>query len=204
MSHAYTIRPAKPAFGNFSKQVSYSEMMTNKRANALYCKCNQDDNPYVVQSQSQLADIRRISRNNCSDGCETFPFNKTNLEVNLITSLYTPNVVVLAKNETPTTPAKLDLSLSPIYAYYKLDPQNKLTGDTPCGIQKYVNYMILDVNAFLNVECPENVESFCYCVPSTESNSEVIVGEETISNAVVESINSIVTPSTTSVPATTY
>ena len=115
--------------------------------------------------------------------------------MNLITSLYTPNVVVLAKNETPTTPAKLDLSLSPIYAYYKLDPQNKLTGDTPCGIQKYVNYMVLDINAFLNVECPENVESFCYCEPRSES---------TISNVVIDSINSIVTPATTSVSATTY
>lgn len=165
MSHAYTIRPAKPAFGNFSKQVTYSEMMTNKRSNALYCNCNKGDNPSLIQTQGQLADIRRVSRNNCPDGCETFPFNKTNLEVNLITSLDTTNVVVLAKNESPTIPSKLNLNLSPIYAFYQLDPGNKLTGDTPCGIQKYVNFMILDVDAFLDVECPEEVENFCFCPP---------------------------------------
>ena len=165
MSHAYTIRPATPAFGNFSKQMDYTEIIANKRAYALYSKCKESNNPYMIQTQGQLADIRRVSRNSCSSDCNVFPFDKTNLEVNLVTTLYIPNIVVLAKNETPDIPSKLDTSLSPIYAYYKLDPENKLVGDTPCGIQKYVNYMILDVNAFLNVECPEPTETFCFCPP---------------------------------------
>jgi hypothetical protein len=165
MSHAYTIRPAAPAFGNFSRKMDYSEIMANKRANALYCKCNEDANPSMIQSQGQLADIRRVSRNNCSSDCNVFPFDKTNLEVNLVTTLYIPEVVVLAKNATPNVSSKLDTSLTPVYAYYQIDPANKLVGDTPCGIQKYVNYMILDVNAFLNIECPEPSESFCFCLP---------------------------------------
>ena len=39
---------------------------------------------------------------------------------NLITSIDTTNVVVLAKNESPTNPSKLNLNLSPIYAFYQL------------------------------------------------------------------------------------
>ena len=33
MAHAFQIIPAKPAFGNFSKQMSYSEMLENKNIN---------------------------------------------------------------------------------------------------------------------------------------------------------------------------
>ena len=59
-----------------------------------------------------------------------------------------------------------DPTLTPLYSYYKIDPGNKLTGDTPCGVQKYINYMILDVSAFINTECPDNnVETFCFCKP---------------------------------------
>lgn len=166
MAHAFAVVPAKPAFGNFSKHLNYSDIMTAKRANTLYCECTSKSNPYVVNSQSDLINIRKITRQNCADGCDILPFNKSSLEVNLITTMYIPDVVVLAKNATPDVNSKLDPTLTPLYSYYKIDPGNKLTGDTPCGVQKYINYMILDVSAFINTECPDNnVETFCFCKP---------------------------------------
>ena len=52
--------------------------------------------------------------------------------------------------------SKIDPSLTPIFAFYNIDPENKLVGDTPCGIQKYINYMILDTNAFVDGGCPSD------------------------------------------------
>ena len=40
MAHAFQIIPAKPTFGNFAKQMSYSEMLENKNINALNCDCD--------------------------------------------------------------------------------------------------------------------------------------------------------------------
>jgi len=165
MAHAFTIIPAKPAFGNFSKKFDYADVMANKKATHLYCDCKETNN---IQSQSDLLSIRKITRNNCCEtGCDVLPFNKSNLQVNLITKSYQTNVLVLEKNTAPNVEAKLDPLLIPIAAYYTLDPDNKLTGDTPCGIQKYINYMILDTDAFIQEGCNDDPDFTpdCYCKP---------------------------------------
>ena len=166
MAHAFAIIPAKPAFGNFSKKLNYSDIITNKRINTLYCECVNNDDSNYVNSQSQRMDFNKIKRTNCEDSCETFPFDKTNLEVNLITQLYLPqdNVLVIENKNNPGVPSKVDPSLQPYYAYYNVDPNNQLVGDTQCGIQKYINYMILDISAFLNTKCDDDSgRVFCDC-----------------------------------------
>jgi hypothetical protein len=56
--------------------------------------------------------------------------------------------------------------LRPIYSYYTIDPDDRLTGTTPCAIQKYVNYMILDTNAFIDGGCPpDDYTPDCFCQP---------------------------------------
>ena len=167
MAHAFTIIPAKPAFGNFSKQFNYSEVMENKKINSLYCDCTPSGN---IWSSSDLQRIRKITRQNCCDasGCDVLPFNKADLQVNLITKSYQKNVLVLEKKTAPGKAAKIDPTLTPIFAYYNIDPDNKLVGDTPCGIQKYINYMILDTAAFITDETCNDDPDYtpdCYCKP---------------------------------------
>lgn len=166
MAHAFQIIPAKPAFGNFSKRLSYSDMIENKKTNALYCDCSPTNN---VWSSSDLQRIRKITRQNCCDasGCDVLPFNKSNLEVNLITKSYQKNLIVLENKTTPGVPSKIDPTLVPIFAYYNIDPENKLVGDTPCGIQKYINYMILDTDAFVDDNCDDDPDfnEICLCKP---------------------------------------
>ena len=162
MVHAFTIIPAKPAFGKFSKKLNQGDVISNKRTNLLYNECERTTK---VRSQSELLELNKIRRTTCKDGCDVFPFDKTNLEVNLITKEDLKNVLVLEKNTAPGVPAKIDPALSPIFAYYRVDPENKLVGDNPCGIQKYINYMILDVDALINTVCPDD-DSFveeCAC-----------------------------------------
>jgi hypothetical protein len=191
MAHAYTIYPAKPAFGNYTKHFSYADVLANKRANHIYYDCNRT-NPVDCQrekckqtnrikSQGDLLAIRKITTQACADGCEVLPFNKSNLQVNLITQLDLSDIVILeltsnyqaaldAAELTNThavfTSSKIDPALTPIYSYYTIDPENKLSGNTPCAIQKYVNYMILDTNAFIDGGCPTNdYIPDCFCQP---------------------------------------
>ena len=116
--------------------------------------------------------IRKITTQACASGCEVLPFNKSNLQVNLITELDLSGIVILELSSNLAlvppviTPSKLDPELKPIYSYYTIDPENKLTGDTPCAIQKYVNYMILDTNAFIDGGCPsDDYTPDCFCQP---------------------------------------
>lgn len=163
MAHAHTIYPAKPAFGNFTKHLSYSEVLANKRANHIYYNCKQTNR---IESQGDLMAIRKITTQACADGCEVLPFNKSNLQVNLITELDLNGIIILELNSNPGTPSKIDPLFRPIYSYYTIDPDNRLTGNTPCAIQKYVNYMILDTNAFIDGGCPTNdYTPDCFCQP---------------------------------------
>ena len=164
MSHAFKVVPAKPAYGSFSKKLDYSDVLAAKRANTLYCDCNIKDDTNYVNSQGRLLDMKKTTRSNCENGCDVFPFDKTSLEVNLVTTLYIPNVLVVEELDKPGIPSKIDPTLIPFFAYYNIDPDDKLVGDTPCGIQKFINYMILDVSAFVDEQCPdENVITFCPC-----------------------------------------
>ena len=163
MAHAYTIYPAKPAFGNYAKHLSYSEVLANKRANHIYYDCNESNH---IRSQSNLLAIRKITSQACANGCEVLPFNKSNLQVNLITELDLNGIIILELNSNPGTPSKIDPTLRPIYSYYTIDPDNRLSGNTPCAIQKYVNYMILNTNAFIDAGCPpDNFIQDCFCQP---------------------------------------
>lgn len=165
MAHAFTIVPAKPAFGNFSKNLNYSDVIAAKRANILYCDCKNSNNPNFVKTSSQLLEINKTRRNDCCD-CDVFPFDKTSLSVNLVTTQYLPqeSFLILERKTNPGVPSKLDTTLSPLFAFYNFDPDNKLIGNTPCGIQKFINYMILDVDVFINTQCPDDdFIPFCDC-----------------------------------------
>ena len=163
MAHAYTIYPAKPAFGNFAKHLSYADVLANKRANHIYYNCKQSNR---IRSQSDLIAIRKTTQA-CATGCDVLPFNKSNLQVNLITELDLNGIIVLELNSDPGSAAKIDPTLRPIYSYYTIDPNNRLTGNTPCAIQKYVNYMILNTDAFIDGGCPPNdYTPDCFCQPT--------------------------------------
>ena len=163
MAHAYTIYPAKPAFGNYAKHLSYSEVLANKRANHVYYNCKRTNR---IDSQGELMEIRKITTQACANGCEVLPFNKSNLQINLITELDLSGIIILELNSNPGTASKIDPLLRPIYSYYTIDPNNRLTGNTPCAIQKYVNYMILDTNAFIDGGCPpDDYTPDCFCKP---------------------------------------
>jgi hypothetical protein len=86
-----------------------------------------------------------INLNFINDRIPTYYFNKTNLNVNLITKLDLNGVKVIENNLTGQTPTSIVLNPSsgiPYYNNYNIDPDGVLFGNTTCGINNYEKFMV--------------------------------------------------------------
>lgn len=155
-THAYVgaITPAKPAFGNFNRYYSCRERLDNIRISLLYCECQNNNRP--VKSQSDMLALRKIKNQYCPGYCNILPFNKANLQVNLITKLDMSGAVLVSSLYDPETPSGMYFK-NPYYDYYYFDPYGTLFGKTQCGINKYVNYMVVNTIPFKLKGPPPNL-----------------------------------------------
>ena len=89
MSHAFNtsiLNFGKPAFGTYTKKQSYSEYLQNLRLTTLYDRNCKKTNKKTVKSQSDYLLLRNLTSNiSCINSCNTLPFDKGSLQVNLIT-----------------------------------------------------------------------------------------------------------------------
>lgn len=87
-------------------------------------------------------------------GYHMLPFNKTNLIAGQYSKMNLINVCTVS-NGSPcstvdscsgcSTGAIIDVnSTKPFYQVCTIDPQGKLFGKTPCGINNFTNYMVYD------------------------------------------------------------
>ena len=144
--HAYlgAVTPAKPAFGNFNKKLSCSERLQNIDLNLLYCNCQNTNRP--IKSESEKLAFRKIKNELCTSYCNRLPFNKTSLQVNLITQLDMSGAILISSVTNPSVPSGMYPTDVPYYDFYYFDPYGTLFGKTQCGINKYVNYMVINLS----------------------------------------------------------
>jgi len=142
--HAYlgAVTPAKPAFGNFNKQMSCTERLENIQLNLIYCNCQNESRP--IKSQSELMAFRRLENELCPGYCDRLPFDKTSLQVNLITELDMSGAILVSDVTDPAVPSGMYPTDIPYYDFYYFDPYGQLFGKTQCSINKYVNYMVIN------------------------------------------------------------
>jgi hypothetical protein len=141
--------PGKAAFGNLQTSYNAGEYISNKKAKNIFCK-NSQCRPYNrVTKQSDLMTLRMV--NNLYGKCGNYNFNKTNLNVNLITKLNLEGVKVIASQLTGTSPTTIIqlnsttasyLDQNPYYVIYQIDPCGSLFGRTVCGINNYQDYRV--------------------------------------------------------------
>ena len=74
MAHAYTIYPAKPAFGNFAKHLSYSEVLANKRTICVWPNtvAEKDINEMILAGTSAETIHKTIMENACYGASAVF------------------------------------------------------------------------------------------------------------------------------------
>jgi hypothetical protein len=153
MAHAFKLISAKPTFGTLRSNTFQSDYITNKKSRLAYCntsnKCNNSSGSY---NQINLLNNGRrhsyiyLSKNGL------IPFNKTNVIAGLYSKMNLKNVCTLINGfpcnnintscEACSDPVSIDmLSTVPFNWTNTIDPVGALFGDTPCGIENYLNYM---------------------------------------------------------------
>ena len=153
MAHAFKLISAKPTFGTLRSNTFQSDYITNKKSRLAYCntsnKCNNSSGSY--NQINLLNNGRRLSYIYLSKN-GLIPFNKTNVIAGLYSKMNLKNVCTLINGfpcnnintscEACSDPVSIDmLSTVPFNWTNTIDPVGALFGDTPCGIENYVNYM---------------------------------------------------------------
>jgi|LauGreSBDMM110SN_4_FD.fasta_scaffold120599_2 hypothetical protein len=153
--HAYLgiVTPAKPAFGNFNRQFSCRERLENIKLNLIYCNCEKKNRP--IASQSEKIAFRKLQNELCQTYCNRLPFDKTSLQVNLITQLDMSGLVLVSEINDPSVPSGMSSGNTPYYDYYYFDPYGDLLPKRQCKINQFVNYLVITTVAF-TLEPPSN------------------------------------------------
>jgi hypothetical protein len=141
MTSTFTTNSGFKTFGVFKESQSTTDYTLNKKAKTTFCKANVCVPNKSVGSQGQL-DLLRKANNleyyDCDDS-----FDKTNLNVNLITKLDLTDVCVIQNKETPP---ECPTSLGPQTRFdvsgVTIDPYGSLFGNDVCGINNFTRYMV--------------------------------------------------------------
>jgi hypothetical protein len=145
MAHAFTVYPARPRFGTYTQNTYPSDYTANLRANLIYTSCKAQDK---INSQGNRLLIKKLKYGEkCINTCRELPFNKTDLQINLLTKENLDGVLVLESKTNIGVPGTINPQNVPIYSFYNVDPMNKLYGTSQCGVNKYLNYMVLNTPA---------------------------------------------------------
>jgi hypothetical protein len=130
---------SKKAFGVISPSQNAGDYIYNKKTKATYCVSNQKMCvPNVnVETQGNLLLFKKSKiLNRCIN-----TIDKTNLYINLLTKLDLENVSVVEDFSGNQVPSTIQNAIYP-YLRYNVDPCGNLFGNTPCGLNNYVHYMI--------------------------------------------------------------
>lgn len=154
MSRPFKNNMARSTFATVKPTSDASEYIRNKRSKFMFCSPNTCSLKKNMYSQSNLLTLRRANRlafYPCLD-----EFNKTQLYSNLYTRLDLTGVQNVTTG-TPATPVVIIQQFgqtgaaqiispptNPPYLTYNIDPSGVLFGDSRCGINNYLNYVVFN------------------------------------------------------------
>ena len=142
MAHSFKSLSARATFGVFNESNDAGAYILNKKAKTTFCAANNCTAGTKVNSQGNLLLLKQSNYLNyyqCTNN-----INPTNLNINLITKLNLQDVPVIQSNNPPyETPTSMlsNNTTSTIYLDYIIDPSGNLFGNTPCGLNNYLNYL---------------------------------------------------------------
>lgn len=130
--------PARPAFGSNKESMYASDYIYKKKAIATYCnpevRCKKNG---FTQGELMLRDDARLLTR-CNG-----PFNTSNLNINLFTALDLTGALVIQDASGNACPTSIEYTEIPnFYLRYVIDPSGQLFGNTPCGVNNYLTYLV--------------------------------------------------------------
>ena len=156
MAHSFKTNPGRNAFGVFKESQNAGDYIRNKTATTTFCNPNICVPSRTVNTESNLLLLRRSNRLTFyKDGYDSF--NKLDLNMNLITKLDLSEVPVIQSNITPfEVPVDISANVVP-YTNYLIDPSGLLFGNTTCGLNNYLDYVVY--NPPYTTENPSNIDN---------------------------------------------
>ena len=142
MPHSFNNFSAKSAFGA-NKESNYAgDYILRKKAKATFCTSGSCPKRYFLNTQSEL-NLLNQSKSINNAKCY-LPFNKNNLNINLVTKLDLTNVCVIedASGNTCANNGIIYTEIPNFYNRYVIDPSGNLLGNTQCGTSNYLNYLV--------------------------------------------------------------
>lgn len=134
---------ANKAFGVFSESITAGDYINNKKTIATYCNANKCVPSLKNGSESNYLLFKRAKK------LSVYPYlnsiNKANLNINLITKMDLKNVNVIQNFSTGDTPTTITRTAD-AFLDYNIDPSGNLFGNTICGINNFVRYMVYDAS----------------------------------------------------------
>ena len=130
--------PASPAFGSNKESMYASDYTHKKKAIATFCKpevrCNKKN---LSQGELNLLNDAKLLTK-----CH-LPFDTSNLNINLFTALDLKDVNVILDSTNNACPTTIDYAAIPdFYSRYVIDPSGQLFGNTKCGTNNYLSYLV--------------------------------------------------------------
>ena len=127
----------KNTFGTFKESQDAGEYILNKKTTASFCNPNVCVPNRALLTQSNRLLLRKA--NNIYFGTNQDHYNRSNLNINLVTKLNLSDVPVII-DTSGNYPVQLDVTSIP-YLDYTIDPSGNLFGDTICGTNNFQNYL---------------------------------------------------------------
>ena len=130
---------ANKAFGTFNEPQEAGEYIYNKKARATFCVANRCAPSIKVGTESNRLLFNRSNKINMYPCVNSV--NNANLNINLITKLDLKDVPVIEDFSGNIVPSTINIISNP-YLRYNIDPSGNLFGNTDCGINNFVKYLV--------------------------------------------------------------
>jgi hypothetical protein len=138
MSQTFKMYKAKNTFGVYNESLNASEYIRNKRSKNTFCSANKCRPNMSGNTQGNLLLLNNSNYLNYYQN----NIDKTNLYINLLTTLNLSDVSVIQNNVTGLSPTSIDVTKIP-YLLYTIDPLGSLFGveNSTCGANNYQTYL---------------------------------------------------------------
>jgi hypothetical protein len=141
MAHSFKNYSAKPTFGSNKESNSAGDYILRKKARATFCTSAACPKIYNLNTQGDL-NLLKTAKYLDNVNCR-LPFNKNNLNINLVTKLDLTDVCVIEDASGNVCPTSIIYDEIPnFYNRYIIDPSGNLFGNTQCGISNFLNYLV--------------------------------------------------------------
>ena len=128
------------AFGSLNTSISAGNFIYTKKIQYKYCNPSRC---VKVKNYTDLYALNASYRIKYTNYQNTIKSQKNNLVSGLYTELDLKDVDVISDLKTNVSPTSITMgcSLFP-YLVYNIDPSGKLFGNTPCGVNNFINYKV--------------------------------------------------------------